>query len=415
MKNGRRWWATFSVTIVFAGILGISQTFAGGSIYSRFGVGDLLYYGSSRIDAMGGAGIALIGDGFINRLNPAGIARISHTRISGGFEYSNFSSTDKFGTSNFGYGSYKGLAFGIPVAKDYGVVMLLESSPYSSVNYAVEQADNQLSQKFYGKGGLSLLSFGGSYSPSSTLTFGAKLNYVFGRIRQFVKFDFADGTFTDSELDRSDFYSGFNFTVGTIYEGMGDLLNAPSLKPLSVGMVLSTPTVLSVQQERYLTTNQTTDTTYVGSGNVDLPLAVGFGASYLISSRYYLTGDVYYQNWESANFFGKHLAEIKNSTRIALGFESLPQRETESYGKRIAYRAGIYYNSTYYNVNNTPMNELFLTTGLGLPIGPDARLNIGLHIGTRGTTSNNLQRDTIFRLTLSISASEVWFMKFENE
>lgn len=415
MKNGRRWWTKFFGGIALVGIIGVSQTFAGGSIYSRFGVGDLLYYGSSRIDAMGGAGIALIGDGFINRLNPAGIARISHTRISGGFEYSNFSSTDQLGSSSFGYGSYKGVSFGIPISKDNGIVMLLESSPYSSINYAVEQADSQLSQKFYGKGGLSLLSFGGSYSPSSALTLGAKLNYVFGRVRQFVNFNFTDGTFTDSELDRSDFYSGFNVTVGTIYEGMGDLLNSPSLKPLTVGLIVTTPTVLSVQQERYLSTTQTTDTTYTNSGNVDLPLAVGVGASYLMSGRYYLTGDVYYQNWQSANFFGQHPAEIKNNTRVAVGFESLPQRETESYGKRIAYRAGIYYNSTYYNINNTPINELFLTAGIGLPIGPDARLNIGLHVGTRGTTTNNLQRDTIFRLSLSISASEVWFMKFEEE
>ena len=58
---------------------------------------------------------------------------------------------------------------------------------------------------------------------------------------------------------------------------------------------------------------------------------------------------------------------------------------------------------------------MFVTGGLGIPIGPEARLDVNLHLGTRGTTSNNLQRDTILRLTVGVSASEVWFMKVEDE
>jgi hypothetical protein len=42
-------------------------------------------------------------------------------------------------------------------------------------------------------------------------------------------------------------------------------------------------------------------------------------------------------------------------------------------------------------------------------------MDVNVHLGTRGTTSNNLQRDTILRLTVSISAAEVWFMKVEDE
>jgi hypothetical protein len=57
-------------------------TFAGGSSFSRYGFGDILYNGDSRTYAMSGTGIALIDDGFINGLNPAGMARISYTRFS---------------------------------------------------------------------------------------------------------------------------------------------------------------------------------------------------------------------------------------------------------------------------------------------------------------------------------------------
>ena len=65
-------------------------TLAGGSSFSQYGFGDMLRTGDSRTYALSGTGIALLGDGFINELNPAGLARISLTRFSTGFEYNNY-------------------------------------------------------------------------------------------------------------------------------------------------------------------------------------------------------------------------------------------------------------------------------------------------------------------------------------
>ena len=396
--------------------IGVTFTsFAGGPVYNRFGVGDLLRYGGGRIDAMGGAGIALIGDGFLNRLNPAGIARISFTRFSGGFEYSDVLSQDASGNSEYGRGGFKGLGVGFPIARDYGVAMMIEASPYSTVNYTTQTSDSLVQQDFYGTGGLTTLSVGGTYAPLKRLAFGAKMNYVYGRLRQVANFTFSDPSYLNSEVHRSDYYGGFTFTLGGIYDGFGELFNSPSLEPLSLGFVLTTPTAMTVDREALLETSQSIDTTFTGTGNVDLPVSFGFGLSYLFSNRYVVTGDASFQQWQNAKFFGATIPQLRNSTRIGVGFEVLPLRETESFLKRIAYRAGFFYNQTNYQINGTGINELFLTGGLGVPIGPDTRLNVGLQLGTRGTTSNNLQRDTILRLSFSISASEVWFMRVEDE
>jgi hypothetical protein len=394
---------------------GLSPTYASGPTFCRFGIGDLVRYGHGRIDAMGGAGIALLDDGFINGLNPAGLTKISLTRISGGFEYSSFYSNDGVNSSRYSRGTFEGVSFAIPIAKSLGITMLMESTPLSSVNYSIEQKDTVLTQDFYGAGGLSLLSLGGSVSPLKNLSLGLKFNYVFGRIEQVAKFTFADPSFTNSQVDRSDYYSGFTFTLGSIYEGVGELLKSSALKPLSLGFVLTTPAVLSVTHESILTTSASTDTTAAGSGKVDLPLALGVGASYALSSRITVTGDLSFENWGSSRFFGSHPANIRNSTRLALGVEAQPLREVGGFWSTVAYRAGIYYHSTYYKINNQPIDEWFVTGGLGIPIGPDARLNVGLHAGIRGTTSANLQRDTIFRLSFSLSASEAWFLKIEEE
>jgi hypothetical protein len=400
----------FVLSIAFA-----ATSFAGGSIYSRFGVGDLLRYGGSRIDAMGGAGISLIGDGFLNTLNPAGIARISFTRFSADFEYAGYSSNDPYGSSLYGRGSFKALGLGFPISRENGIAMMIEVSPYSTVNYTTQSNDTLLQQDFYGTGGLTMLSVGTTYSPFKRFSLGAKMNHVYGRIRQVAGFTFSDPSYLNSEIQRSDFYGGYTFTIGGIFDGFADLFKSPSLDPLCVGFVLTTPTSLSVDRESILSTNESTDTTLTGSGKVDLPVSFGVGVSYLFAGSYVVTGDASFMSWNDAKFFGSTIPQMRNSARFGIGFEALPQRETDAFLKRIVYRAGIYYNETNYLVNGTGINEIFLTGGVGIPIGPDTRLNVGLQAGTRGSTSNNLQRDTILRLSLSISASELWFMKVEDE
>ena len=415
MKNNGRYLGVVLCALLVSAAM-FSDAVAGGSTYSRFGVGDLLRYGGSRVDGMGGAGLALSGDGFLNLLNPAGIGKISNTRFAGGFEYDNYNSSDALASGRYARGNFKGAAFGFPIDKEYGIAMLIEASPYSYVNYSTQVKDSVVQQDFYGTGGLSVISLGASVSPWAKLSLGMKFNYVHGQIGQAGKFTFIDPTFLNSQIQRSDFYSGFNVTIGGIYEGFGNLVGSAALEPLAIGFVFSTPTSLSVNRESILTTSESTDTTSTYAGHVDLPVAYGVGLSYLIANRYSLTGDIFHQQWQDAKFFGATLPEIRNTTRFAVGFEAAGLNEINStYFQRIAYRAGFYYNSTMYVFNGSPINEYFVTGGLGLPIGPDAKVDINLHLGTRGATSNNLQRDTILRLSVSVSASEIWFMKVEDE
>lgn len=407
----------FHVSVVL--ILSASSLFAGGSIYSRFGIGDRTFFGSSRMFGMANTGIALYGDGFINRMNPAGLAGISETRISGGFEYLNFSSKDNFGKGTFARGEFEGLAFAFPVSKDHGVTLLLESTPYSTVHYALERTDSQLGatsqQRFYGNGGLTALGLGGSYALSQHAVVGAKLNYLFGGIRQTNKIDFDDPTYTDSELQRARYHSGFNLTFGTNYHGFANLFDTPFLETLSIGAVFSTSATLNVREEIFHLVNAASDTIRVGSGSVTIPIAWGVGLSSLLSERYMVAGDLFVQHWKSANVPDDPAVEIRKSARLSFGFEALPARNTDSYWERVAYRAGIAYHSSYLRIGTNSIDEFLVSGGLGLPIGPNSRLNLGLQFGVRGTTKNNLQRDTILRLSLSLSASEAWFIRFEED
>jgi hypothetical protein len=399
------------------------NTHAGGSVYSRYGFGDIIRYGDSRTYTMAGTGIALIDDGFINGLNPAGMARISNTRFSAGFEYNNFLSKDETGSSFYSTGGFQGLAFAFPISMENGVVMSAEFAPYSKVSYGITSSSlNPLTQSlqnntFYGSGGLSSLEVGLSASPWTTFHIGTRINYMYGSTHQYQTTSFDSTYLTSTTFDRDTYFSGFTFTLGAIYEGMADLLNVPALRSFSLGLNLTTASTLNADLQRTYPGSSylSGDSLVTENGTAEIPLSLGFGLSYVYQNRYRFLGDVVAENWGNVNYFGSHPAELRNSLRTSLGFEVIPEKEADTFLKRIVYRAGIAYYSTYYQINGVGINEFLLSGGLGLPIGPESQLNIGLQIGQRGSTDNHLQKDTIIRLFVAVSASEIWFLRFEEE
>jgi len=405
------------ITLTIFTVLFPFMTHAGGSSYSRYGFGDILRYGDSRTYAMAGTGISLVDDGSINLLNPAGMSRINFTRFSAGFEYDRFSSKDNSGSSFYSTGGFQGLAFAIPLSRDNGIVMSIEATPYSKVNYAINASNFDIlsgsiqHQTFYGSGGLSYLGLGLSGSPLNTLHIGGRLNYMYGHTRQYQTSSFNDGEYTSTTFDRSIYYSGFTCTLGAIYEGIDQLLNLPSLHNLSLGLTLRTASSFDANVQRIYSEGDTTNQ----NGTANIPFSSGFGLSYLHQNRYRFLGDFVFENWGSLKPFALDSSTLRNSYRASIGFEAIPDKGADAYWKRIFYRAGIAYNSTYYQINGVGINEFLICGGVGLPMGPESWLNIGLQVGLRGTTDNNLQKDIVIRLSVAVSASEIWFLKFEEE
>jgi hypothetical protein len=405
--------ATLTIFSIVFPIVALS----GGSSYSRYGFGDILRYGDSQIYAMGGTGIALVDDRSINLLNPAGMSRINFTRFSTGFEYDRFSSKDNSSSSFYSTGGFQGLALAIPISRENGIVMSIEATPYSKVNYAISSSnfDNVSGsiqhQTFYGSGGLSYIGLGLSGSPLNLLHLGSRLNYMYGRTRQYQTSSFDTGDYTSTTFDRTIYYSGFTFTVGAIYEGIDQLLNLPALHNLSLGLILRTASSFDANAERIYSEGDTTNQ----NGTADIPLSAGFGLSYLHQNRYRFLGDFVFENWGNLKPFALDPVTLRNSYRASIGFEAIPEKEADTFWKRIFYRAGFAYNSTYYQINGVGINELLMSGGVGLPMGPESWLNIGLQVGLRGTADNSLQKDIIIRLSVAVSASEIWFLKFDQE
>ncbi len=416
-----RWIMIFlALTLVESGPLAAGT---GGSTYSRFGFGEIRFLPSDRSIGMGGATIALLGTNSISSINPAAWTGLGRTRFVLGVTYEGFSSKDASASSFLSGANFNGVVLAVPISTANGVVLSLGLSPYSTVNYAVVStvADPVIMDTYtlsqIGEGGLSTAHLGLSLTAGKDWHFGTKLNYLFGTIKHKTNQTFSSSQFTSVELTRETKLNGIGGTVGLIYSGAGRFLHFDESQNLSLGVVFSTGASLPTSQVnlyRYSAGASTIglDTINIGEGNSFVPLAFGFGVSFMSRDRYVLAGDLYYQNWNRGTILDAHPSELRNSYRIGIGGEILPRKEASAdFLQKVAYRLGVFYHASNIRVAGSGINEVGITGGVGLPMFGDTRFSIGIEYSIRGTTANNLQKDNIIRVSLTLNAGELWFVR----
>ena len=117
---------------------------------------------------------------------------------------------------------------------------------------------------------------------------------------------------------------------------------------------------------------------------------------------------------------GSNGTEYSNGSTFALGGFFIPKYNSfSSYFSRMVYRAGLRFEDTGLNINNTNINEFGISFGVGLPIGSArdffSNANLGFEIGKRGTTRNNLIQENFVNFNLSLSLNDRWFQKRKYE
>ncbi len=415
---------TVKVLFLLSSVLATScRLFAGdGSFYSSFGVGDIITYYGNRSAAMGGTGIASLGDGNINEANPAGLGLLSRTQYSGDFQYQGYALNDGTGSLFLSSGNFQAAGLAFPVYSDYNIAFAFSITPFSRRAYAVKdnEIDEGIIQTFDGTGGLSSAQFSFSFSPVQDLYFGVTTHYLFGNFDDVQQLEFDSVGYFTTDADKNISMHGFAFTLGGVFAGFDKALGISKEKKLNIGATLISGATLSSTEQTFQNFSTSQETTSVYTGSTKIPLGFALGLEYDVRDKIIFTGDAQFQQWSQYTYMGIHPAEIQNSIRFGVGAEFLPTKTlSEPYYRQVTYRAGGYINESYLKINGENINEYFITGGIAVPIffapGSEARLNIGLEYGIRGTTSNGLERDSITRLTISLSGSDSWFNPTEVE
>lgn len=147
-------------------------------------------------------------------------------------------------------------------------------------------------------------------------------------------------------------------------------------------------------------------------GKLVLPLSLGFGMAMKKGTKWLAGADFSMQNWQDYSFFGRS-DSLANSWRIAVGAQFVPNdRSIKSYLPQMNYRIGFHYEQTYLDINNSQLNQMGISIGLGLPVKRSASMiQIAVEAGKRGTTQSNLIEENYIKCSLGFTLNDRWFIK----
>jgi hypothetical protein len=406
-------------TLFLATTTGFAQ--GGASLYSRLGLGDLRPGSDTRSAGMGYTGIASASSTTVNPFAPATWSKIDRARLEGGMLYEGFNSTDGTTTRYLSRGNFNGVTFAIPVSSSNGIVAVLGFTPFSKVDYTAYSLEQYIAGTdtmnstitYTGKGGLSKGLIGTSFSPLSNLSLGFSLNYLFGTIDHLTNVAPDGAQYSEGTVTQSLSLHGLTFSFGGLYEEIG----AGALQPLSLGFVITTGTTLTATDQKFYQYVDQADTSGERAGTATIPMTFGVGASYRVGERWICSADFTTQPWSNATIDGTPTTYLRNSANFGFGLERQATKDLPGapFLDRLAYRLGAYYHSTYITFSNEGINAWGITAGLGIPVTNEARLQLAIEYGQRGTTSNSLIQDSILRLTISLGLSELWFSRNEED
>lgn len=443
----------FFMSLVF---LANAQSFSL-SPYSKFGIGDLTYSSYQPGISMGYTGIALRSSRFVNELNPAAntaidtLTFISDISLMGRMHSMKNSLTSNTTTNT----DISFFGVGFPLMKRWGITIGL--NPISNVGYNITSSENidtlASTSLYHGNGGLNEVFIGNgfkviNYTKSNivknvkinhfhSLSIGVKSSYIFGSLDKYSTIQFPNETYVyDLYKTERTIIHDVAFRLGIQYNYLKQEVSDNEKTDkfgLTLGFTLDNENKLNAKQTtlttKYLNllgyvTNDTIQNTIDEKGNIVTPLSLGFGIAMVTNDKFTWAADVRMQQWSKSTFFNVN-EHLRNTLFIGSGIQIIPDpQKYYTYFKMINYRLGAYYNQTYLQINNTNINEMGITFGLGLPISKTDKgestmirrklppmLNLAFSYGIRGTTSNNLIKEQFFQFSVGLNIQDIWFIK----
>lgn len=404
------------------------------SPYSFYGLGSLKFKGTTENVSMGG--LSIFTDSIhVNLRNPASYAgrmvneaglghvvkfAVGASSLNTTLKTNNAS--DKTNATTFDY-----LALSVPMGR-FGMGFGL--MPYTSVGYKLESINDEdlLDYRYRGEGGLNKAFLGLGYLITDDLKIGVNASYNFGNVQNsVVNFRYDDEgnplQYHSREVNRSDL-SGLNIDLGLTYTPMiteklqltTSFTFSPKTDLISTNQRTFASVLITSTGQEIPVNEIDADLTAVGldKTTLSLPTKTAFGAGIGQPRKWFLGAE--YTMLKTSEFsndiFSFDNATYQDASTVSIGGFFIPQYNSFSYWKRTVYRAGVRFENTGLNIENQSISEFGMSFGVGLPVGDFlSNVNIGIEVGQRGTTSQNLVKENFVNFQLSLSLNDRWFEK----
>lgn len=432
------------------------------SPYSRYGIGVIRPGGFSQNFALGGAAIGIRSNMNINTTNPASYSSFFVTSFDVGVTNNSIWLKDDAQSQYVNNAYVDHLAFGVPIMSNkWGMSFGL--MPFSNIGYdyselVTDPIVGEVNYLFTGSGGITKAYWGNGFNfniksgvdplslllkpfskskkdtlPSdkyivvdstSSISFGVNAAYLFGGMNREERIMFNDlpnsfNFWTSENVTVGD----FGFDLGMQYQKKFTTNVKKEKYAITVGLIYNLQTDLNASKTEL-------DRTFTGTVDfgsikdtilfvdeakevVQLPSSYGIGFSIEKEQKWVLGIDFKTANW-SAIQSASQAFSLKSNYSIGTGFEITPDYKAKNFLKRISYRFGGRYATSYFTINNQQLNEYGITFGVSLPKGSGtaiSRLNLSMEYGSRGAVDNGLIKEDFINFNLGLVINDRWFRK----
>ncbi|XWN36636.1 MAG: hypothetical protein ROO71_11825 [Balneola sp.] len=397
-----------------------------GTVYSSYGSGFPLQNNTAQEKGMGIMGVSFNDLGSPGLANPAFWGIGIYSRVAANFDFTSYSLKDSQvsgSNSLLKVGSFQAV---FPISKNrLGMSIALYPETRSSYNVNSLQTleiGNNSSEYFTnrtGTGGATKFEVGLGAKINKNFSIGYAPSYSFLTERENETVFFTDGGSSVNNVTER--------TNGTsVSHRFGLLFNAKNLfknnDALQIGATLTLPTTFDAKRKAETVKEVGDDVEIVQIGNemsgeVSLPLKMGGGVSYFLNRKFNASIEFQLEKWDEARyeFSSSEEAAFKNKNTYGFGFQYHPYKSNSSkFLSKFKYSAGISYDTGHLQIRNTDIETLWFSAGLGL-ISPTFRssssFDLSFQYGLRGSVSNDLVKENIFGINLSVNLTELMFLR----
>ncbi len=393
--------------------------------YSLFGIGDIIKQGTAVNRGMGGIGIGVRDNRFINYINPASITERDTLSfmLDMGINQKNYYNSDGKVKSAYNTFNLQNVIFTAPIYKKSALIVGI--TPFSNIGYKFEstETDNALVAKYgdikyqkYGEGSINQFFVGAAFNLFKKFSLGAEYIYYFGAMNKYSNILFN----TDATLRNLNNGWDYGVSAHSGKLGLQYFTKIGKNLDLTVGATYRFKSNLKGDLTRFSIASQGSykDTIVYDVYNnpqMNIPGEIGLGVSFKKKDKWMLGFDYMRQDWSNSKLLdviGVNFSPMA-ADNFNLGFEYIPNKyDIRYYMKRVTYRAGLYYEESYLKINNKQVNSFGVTLGMSLPIYKWYNaINLAVDFGQRGSLQNQLVRERYIKFLINISLHDIWFVK----
>ena len=407
------------------------------SPYSIFGIGDISKEGTAYNKSMGGVGIATRNRRVINYMNPAAVTARDSLSFMADFGLVQNNKMFAQGDLRSGNNTFNIYDFAMTFPIWRSSAFMVGITPYSDVGYDFSSIEKNpdiigntgnISYDSYGTGSVYQAFVGAGVTFWKRLSLGAEAIYYFGNLDKITNVNFEDESYRSmnagSELSlrgvtgkfglqyeqklggKVSMIVGATYKMGTDMKGYSTNFRYANMAGVADTLKYSVDT-LAKQGMRF-------------ADEIGVGISLKGGEDWSAEFNY-TRSDWRNSGMDTAPGFavsGSSKFTTTVSTSYRAGFEIVPDRnDIRRYMNRCAYRAGVYYDQSYYKLDGHTVNSMGLTFGITFPIENENSyrkyngVSLGIDIGQKASTRNNLIRERYAMIVIGFNIHDLWFIK----